>query len=135
MKPALFIFLLLLSSSSWAAHYAELDANNVVIRVVVIEDLGSEAEEIAWCQSFFGGGTWVKTVTDGSLRKNYAGRGYIYHPGLNLFSPPKPYPSWVLEAARGLWEAPIARPSEPGAYVWDEALGNWKKVENRGIVP
>ena len=37
--------------------------------------------------------------------------------------PLSPYPSWVWSEDR--WVAPIPKPTDPGAWVWDEALGEW----------
>ncbi len=42
------------------AHFAELDTNNIVTRVVVIDN-ADEADGQQWCGDFFGGGTWVQT--------------------------------------------------------------------------
>lgn len=37
--------------------------------------------------------------------------------------PVSPYPSWVWDVDR--WVAPIPKPTDPGAWEWDEALGEW----------
>ena len=80
------------------AHFAELDANNVVQRVIVVANKdtadanGNEVESIgvAFCQKLFGG-TWVQTSYNGNFRGRYAGVGYTYDPGLDEFvAPPEP---------------------------------------------
>lgn len=96
------------------AYFAELDADNNVIRVLSVrnEDItdqnGNEQEAlgIAWLQNLFGG-TWVKTSynthsnvhynpstgePDGGtpLRGNYAGIGYIYDKTNDVFYLPRP---------------------------------------------
>jgi hypothetical protein len=78
------------------AHFAELDSNNVVLRVVVVnnEDTmdanGVESEDVgvAYCQSLFGG-NWKQTSYNGNFRKHYAGIGYTYDPALDEFVPPQ----------------------------------------------
>lgn len=113
------------------AHFAELDANNVVKRVIVVSNKetsdanGNEIESIgvAFCQKLFGG-TWVQTSYNGNKRKNYAGIGYTYNADLDAFVPPKPYASWVLNDA-AQWEAPIAKPDDGQMYFWDEDSQSW----------
>ena len=79
------------------AHFAEIDSNNVVLRVVVVDNKdtstpdGTEVESIgvAFCQRLFGG-NWVKTSYNGNIRYNYAGIGYTYDPEADAFIAPKP---------------------------------------------
>ena len=118
------------------AHFAELDANNVVLRVIVIDNkdtsdaYGVEKEYIgtAFCERLFGG-TWKKTSYNASFRKNYAGIGYTYNAIRDAFIPPQPYPSWVLDDATCQWQAPVAYPTDGERYSWDEALQNWVQSE------
>ena len=64
------------------AHFAELDENNVVKRVIVVDNKdtsdanGNEVESIgvAFCQKLLGG-NWVQTSYNGNIRKHYAGIG------------------------------------------------------------
>ena len=123
------------------AHFAEIDSNNVVLRVIVVDNRdtstpdGTEVESIgvAFCQRLFGG-NWLKTSYNGNIRKNYAGIGYTYNAGLNAFVPPKPFASWILNNDTALWDAPTPMPSDAGTgeppkrYTWDEATTSW--VEN-----
>ena len=69
------------------AHFAELDKDNKVIRVIVvhnneiIDQNEQEQEElgIKFCQSTFGPDTnWKQTSYNGNFRKNFALSGYIY---------------------------------------------------------
>lgn len=108
------------------AHFAELDSDNVVLRVIV-------ADNKEWCENNLGG-TWVQTSynTHGGqhpegrpLRKNFAGIGYTYDAQRDAFIPPKPYNSWVLDEATCLWNAPVAMPTDGAVYVWDEATTSW----------
>ena len=117
------------------AHYAQLDANNVVTQVVVIDNRdtadanGVEKEHIgaAFCERLFGG-TWKQTSYNGNIRKNYAGIGYTYRADIDAFVAPKPFPSWILNA-NAQWEAPVAMPSDGQMYSWDEATTSWKVNE------
>ena len=63
---------------------------------------------------------WVETFTDGSLRKNYAGKGYTYDSDKDAFIPPKLYASWTLNETTCNWEAPITYPTDGSTYRWDE---------------
>ena len=117
------------------AHYAQLDANNVVTQVVVIDNRdtadanGVEKEHIgaAFCERLFGG-TWKQTSYNGKIRKNYAGIGYTYRSDIDAFVAPKPFPSWILNA-NAQWEAPVAMPTDGQMYSWDEATTSWKVNE------
>ena len=117
------------------AHFAELDENNVVKRVIVVANKdtadadGNEKESIgvAFCQKLLGG-NWKQTSYNGNIRKHYAGIGYKYDPVLDAFISPKPYPSWVLDADTAQWKAPVPMPEGEEMYAWDEKAGNWVVV-------
>lgn len=64
------------------SHWAELDADNKVIRVLV-GDNNSPDEGEAFMNSL--GGTWVKTSYNGTIRKNFASIGYSYDEGRDAF--------------------------------------------------
>ena len=111
------------------AHFAELDQNNIVLRVVVVDDQ-YESDGENWCQNFFNGGTWKQTSYNGNIRKNYAGIGYTYDLTRDAFIPPQPYPSWLLNEETCLWESPVPYPEEtegnPVMYTWDEETTSWE---------
>lgn len=109
------------------AHYAELDETNVVLRVVVVNNAyeATEADGIAWCHAFFGGGTWVKTSYNGNIRKNYAGPGFTFDAARDAFIPIKPFASWVLDEETCTWTAPVPIPDESGNWRWDEGSMSW----------
>ena len=117
------------------AHVAEIDSNNVVLRVIVVDNKdtptpdGTEVESIgvAFCQRLFGG-NWVKTSYNGNIRKNYAGIGYTYDSGRDAFIPPKPYASWSLNETTAQWDAPTPMTNDGKKYSWNEATTSW--VEN-----
>lgn len=116
------------------AHFAELDAENTVLRVIVVNNdeimasgVESESKGIAFCQSLFPGTTWVQTSYNARIRKNYAGPGYKYDAARDAFIPPKPFPSWVLNEDTCTWEPPIPPPGDGGVYRWDEVSESWQQ--------
>jgi hypothetical protein len=121
------------------AHFAKLDENNVVTQVVVVANKdtadasGVEKEHIgaAFFESVLGG-TWKQTSYHGNIRKNYAGIGYTYDADIDAFVPPKPYPSWVLNAETAQWEAPVPMPDDGKMYSWDEETQSWVEVPSAG---
>jgi hypothetical protein len=97
------------------AHFAELDSNNVVLRVVGISnemliDNGqeSEAKGIAFCKQLFGeDSVWVQTSYNGNFRKHYAGIGYTYDQRLDAFIGVKPQSEgWTLDESACVWRNP-----------------------------
>ena len=119
------------------SHWAEIDENNKVLRVLV-GDNNDEDEGYQWLINNFGG-TWIKTSynTVGGvhllggipLRKNYAGIGYIYDKNRDSFYAPQPFPSWVLDENSCVWKAPIPIPTDSKIYKWVEADLNWQVVD------
>lgn len=90
------------------AHYAEIDATDRVIRVLVVSNEvthatpdGSEDETLgATFLHDLLGGEWVQTSYSGKVRKRYAGIGYAYDRQRDEFVPP----GWSL--INGVWTAP-----------------------------
>lgn len=69
------------------SHWAEIDEDNKVIRVLVGDNNEpDEGEETI--KSL--GGTWIKTSYNGNIRYNYAGIGYTYDPIDDAFIAPMP---------------------------------------------
>jgi len=109
------------------SHWAEIDENNIVLRVLVGNNSEPDEGE-AFMNSL--GGTWVKTSYNGNIRKNYAGVGMSYDEGRDAFIAPKPYASWVLDEETCRWEAPTPYPTDGIMYVWDEETTDWKATVN-----
>ena len=124
------------------AHFAELNDNNIVLRVVVIDNdeikdgdgNESEAVGITVCQSYFNGGTWVQTSYNNNIRGLYAGIGYTYDAFRDIFIPVQEFPSWSFNVGTFKWEAPVALPADDGenadktqfvSYKWNEDLQQW----------
>ena len=98
------------------AHFAELDANNIVLRVIVVgndmllDDNGQENEfrGVAFCRSLFGEDTnWMQTSYNGNFRKNYCGPGFTYDQARDAFIPPMPEgQGWILDEETLQWKNP-----------------------------
>ena len=125
---------------SLMAHFAEIDANNIVLRVLVVSNEDEHRGQEFLADDLGLGGTWIQTSyntygnvhygSDGEpdggtpLHMNYAGTGYTWD-GTG-FAAPQPYPSWSLDGDYE-WQPPTARPAD-GSYVWDEATTSWVEV-------
>lgn len=122
------------------AHFAEIDENNTVIRVIVIPDEEEHRGQEFCAEDLNLGGTWLKTSynTRGGIHKlggtpyrlNYAIIGGKYVPELDGFIDAQPYNSWILNTSTGLWDAPIPKPAdeEDATFVWDEDNIKWKAI-------
>ena len=71
------------------AHWAELDADNKVIRVTVGDNNDPAGDEgYQWLIDNLGG-RWVKTSYNGNIRGKYAAIGDLYDEILDLFVTPE----------------------------------------------
>ena len=120
------------------AHYAFLDANNIVTEVIVGKDenedgilwelhYGAFRNQVCKRTSYNTRGG-VHTSGGTPFRKNYAGIGYTYDEQRDAFIPPKPFNSWVLNETTCLWDAPIAMPDDGKPYYWNEDTLNWVEI-------
>jgi hypothetical protein len=72
------------------SHWAEIDENKTVLRVLVGDNNDPAGDEgYQWLLDNLGG-TWIKTSYNGNIRKNYAGIGYSYDEDRDAFIAPKP---------------------------------------------
>lgn len=120
------------------AHFAKVE-DGIVTNVIVAEqdfiDSGVVGDPATWIQTSYNtrGNKHYNPETneedDGvALRGNYAGIGYSYDEELDVFIPPKPYPSWLLNYETYLWEAPVSYPEDGKFYYWNEDELNWEEV-------
>lgn len=111
------------------AHWAEIDDNNIVLRVTV-GDNNEPDEGYQWLIDNLGG-TWIKTsynaATNG-FRKNYAGIGMTYDSVRDAFIAKKPFDSWILNEETCQWNAPVNYPTDGKIYVWNETSISWDEV-------
>ena len=69
------------------AHFAEIDSNNIVLRVVVTDNNDPNGDEgYQWLIDNLGG-RWVQTSYNGNFRGRFAGIGMIYNEALDEFLP------------------------------------------------
>lgn len=115
------------------AHFAELDENNVVSRVIVINNdeikdvdgIEHESLGIDFCVNHYGG-RWIQTSYNGNIRGKYAGIGDTYNEDEDIFMSPQPWPSWIRQGSG--WIPPIPYPSDGGFYQWNESAQSWDAV-------
>lgn len=90
------------------SHWAEIDSNNIVLRVVVGNNNDPAGDEgYQWLIDNLGG-NWIQTSYNGTIRKNFAGIGYTYDLARDAFIAPKPQTgNWVLNEDTCQWEEVI----------------------------
>ena len=91
------------------SHWAELDQDNKVIRVLVGDNNDPAGDEgYQWLIDHLGG-TWVQTSYNATIRKNYAGIGYIYDLARDAFIAPEPqgHIGFDEETCRWIFPEPI----------------------------
>lgn len=120
------------------AHFAKLDDNNVVIDVVVvnndvitIDGVESEKAGIEFLTNLYGHSNWKQTSYNHSIRKNYAGKDYVYDTEWDAFRPPQPFPTWKLDYDTFHWVPPIPKPAPEVGYMWkwSEINQEWVKLQ------
>ena len=132
------------------AHFAELDSNNIVTRVVVVgNDVTTAAGPLGendmhvdgetWCVNFFKTPNWKQTSYNNNFRKQYAGKGFTYNSAKDKFISIQPHDSWTLDANDD-WQAPVTYPTittygsnDPlDTYLisWDEDNLRWTATDH-----
>ena len=111
------------------AHFAQLDENNIVTRVLVIDqetiNTGAFGDPQTFIQTSYNTYGGVHILGGTPLRKNYAGIGYTYDSVRDAFISPKPYDSWTLNEETCCWEPPTPMPSDDKIYHWNEETLSW----------
>ena len=110
------------------AHFAEIDENGLVLRVLVVPDAQESRGNDFLATDLGLGGTWVQTSYNARIRKNYAGIGMTYDVARDAFIPEQPFDSWVLNEDTCLWEAPTPEPNsiDGEIWVWNEGKLEWE---------
>jgi hypothetical protein len=112
------------------AHFAEIDENGVVLRVLVVPDAQENRGQEFLSDDLGLGGTWVQTSYNARIRKNYAGIGMTYDNSRDAFIPEQPFASWILNEETCQWEAPVVYPEDGLMYVWNEETTDWEATVN-----
>jgi len=90
------------------SHWAEIDNQNKVIRVLV-GDNNAEDEGQSFMESL--GGTWIKTSFNGTIRKNFAGVGFTYDAVRDAFIAPEPSNATGFDEDTCQWIVPDEAPT------------------------
>jgi len=119
------------------AHFAQINEDNIVERVIVVNNKKlegyeepitiEESNQIDILNKL--GGVWVQTSYNNNFRGNYAGIGHSYMSEYDIFIQPKPYESWQLNIETSKWEAPIPYPNDGNDYIWSEESLKWMLVQ------
>jgi hypothetical protein len=96
------------------AHFAEIDSNNVVLRVLVVADEHEHRGQEFLANDCGLGGTWIQTSYNANIRGKFAGTGDIYDEVNDEFYTPVPdvvdVESTVIETPA--IDAPVEEPTE-----------------------
>lgn len=109
------------------AHFAEINTNNTVTRVLVVPDEQEHRGHDFLAIDLGLGGTWIQCSYNNRIRKQFPGIGFTYNPTADLFVAPQPYPSWTLNQNFD-WEPPVPRPKPTFEYEpmgWNEETQSW----------
>jgi len=127
------------------AHYAFIDDNNIVVKVITgvdetVTQIDADGTEVggsteAWEQFYenqpqHSGLTCKRTSYNGKTngyRKQYAGVSFTYDADADVFIAPQPYDSWILDSNHD-WQPPTPMPSTGGPYRWSEEDLEWVAV-------
>jgi hypothetical protein len=89
--------------------------NGLVINCIIVNESADNTELFKSL-----GGTWQQLPDN-------VGVGFTYNATTNTYTPPKPFPSWVLDT-NNQWQAPTPMPSDGNAYAWMEQTKSWGKI-------
>lgn len=110
------------------AHFAEIDSNNIVLRVLLVPDEQEHRGQEYLADDLGMGGTWLQTSFNGKIRGAFAALGMTYDAILDRFLPPKLYPSWILSDDFG-WVAPVGFSFKDGyTHKWNEENMCWDEI-------
>lgn len=77
------------------AHFAEIDSNNKVVRVLVVDNSQEHRGQEFLAVDCGLGGTWVQTSYNANFRGKFAGEGDIYDAENDVFISPVPEPDFI----------------------------------------
>ena len=119
------------------SHFAEIDNNNIVLRVIVAEqdviDTGIVGNKENWIQTSYNTFRGVHLNNETPLRKNYASPGHTYDKTRDAFIRPKPFDSWLFnedtcdwDALNGQWATQL----RPNRVPLEKHIIGMKKINN-----
>ena len=107
------------------AHFAEIDADNIVLRVLVVPDEQEHRGEEFLRDDLQLGGRWIQTSYNNRIRKQYAGTGFTYNEIADVFVRPQPVLWFVLDDNFD-WVCPIGIKPHDGSLVTED---EWLWIE------
>lgn len=138
------------------AHFAKISEDKIVLQVLafnnsdMLDENGQPSELIGqqylqthnnwpanlWVQTSYNTFQNTHILGGNPFRGNFAGIGYIWDPVNNIFYPQKPYPSWILNLDKAMWDSPIGDKPElteeeinqGKRYIWNEELLKWELI-------
>ena len=103
------------------AHFAEIDSNGIVQRVIVSEkdfiNSGAVGNEFNWIQCSF----------NGNFRHAFPAPGWTWDKVKEVFISLQPYASWTLDDFHD-WQPPTAKPDDDKMYHWNEGTTSWDEI-------
>ena len=122
------------------AYFAELNASNVVLRVIAVDwrDCPNEAAGRTFCTNLLGGVRWIQTWQNAnglrSKRLIFASPNFTYNATADIFITYQPYAGWIYNSTDLIWEAPVAKPTSPSDAIWSwqDASQSWINMNDEG---
>ena len=128
------------------AHYAQLGEDNIVTRVVKVnnrdcmteggiekEDLGAQyligiTGHLVWKKCSYNTKYGVHQLGGTALRGNYPTIGWYYNSTHDIFHQSRPTDqdgnactTWTLNTTTGAWDPPVPKPTNISTVIWNEA--------------
>lgn len=110
------------------AHFAEIDSNDEVIRVLVVDNSEEHRGQEFLAEDLGLGGFFVQTSYNNNFRKQFAGIGFTYDETADVFVAPQPFESWTLDNNHD-WQPPTPQPDGEN-WLWNEQLAEWQEIDN-----
>jgi hypothetical protein len=106
------------------AHFAEINENNIVTRVLVVDNSLEHRGQDFLADDVGLGGRWVQTSYNANFRNKYAAIGDVYEEARDVFYSQQPFPSWT-QGEDYIWYPPTPEPDDGNIYDWDEDAQRW----------
>lgn len=90
------------------AHFAEIDENNIVQRVLVVDNSLEHRGADFLANDLGLGGIWIQTSYNANIRKNFAGIGFTYDAQRDAFIAPRPENAIGFNEVTCQWIVPDA---------------------------
>ena len=108
------------------AHFAEIDSNNKVVRILVVDNSQEHRGQEFLADDCGLGGTWIQTSYNANIRGKFAAEGDTYLPDVDRFIPPSPHKGWTLDE-NFKWQPPVEYPNDGKEYFWNEDTFTWEE--------